>query len=567
MTRRELIKVLTCSPRPEVHSTIARALALLGEQDAASLQLFRADDAEATLNVAAQEKPRIAFLDVGIGGSAGISLVHFLQATVPGLVVIAIVLDDAGLGVGSDVRLAEQASSLGAAHVIMGELTGDDVLRAFGKVAPYFVAPITLESAPTQPPPPPAPREAPTQPPAPITDARSFAELDARLTELSRSLAHSDPRGPLLSQLRSAIEQCVVSERSQRAPIQDVGTSAYSFAYFVDLAGREIDLARRHGRRFALATVEVDAAAKLEGRAAVELVLAAVRDTDVVARADDQELLLLLPETGTKGARTLRRRILDRTEQHARASGSKTLPMRVGLASFPFDGEDLSRLLRIARRRSERWSSIEGTVAVGETLDRAMKWLSTSNGAPSPYRERPFVSMRVPMRDAWALLDTLVRESTRAGDAIIGLHAPHDATEAPLGLAQSVRAATNDAFGPLSGNAQQLRADGNTVVTVVTGTSRLIEGASFSNLEVVGILSEHACYGLIGRVDDGHLVALQTHELPIVEAMIQGLEQPILRRGAVAASNSSRISSAAPSAPSSSVRSSRSDPRALRGKE
>src|SRR5262249_46515647 len=145
-------------------------------------------------------------------------------------------------------------------------------------------------------------KDAPTQPPAPITDARSFADLDARLSDLSRTLARSDPRAPLLSQLRSAIEQCVVSERSQRAPIQDVGTSAYSFAYFVDLAGREIDLARRHGRRFALATVEVDPTAKIEGRAAVELVLAAVRDTDVVARADDQELLLLLPETGTKGA-------------------------------------------------------------------------------------------------------------------------------------------------------------------------------------------------------------------------------------------------------------------------
>src|SRR5262249_42093971 len=159
------------------------------------------------------------------------------------------------------------------------------------------------------------------------------------------------------------------------------------------------------------------------------------------------ELLLLLPETGTKGARTLRRRILDRTEQHARAIGSRTLPMRVGLASFPFDGEDLSRLLRIARRRSERWAPIEGVVAVNAALDHAMHWLSKVNGAPSAEREGPFVPLRVPMRDAWALFDTLVRESTRAGDTIIGLHAPHDASEAPLGLAQSIRASTSEAFG------------------------------------------------------------------------------------------------------------------------
>ncbi|MET0594155.1 MAG: response regulator, partial [Polyangiaceae bacterium] len=42
-------------------------------------------------------------------------------------------------------------------------------------------------------------------------------------------------------------------ERSTRGAIKDLTTSAYTFAYFVDIAGREIDKARRYGRRFALA--------------------------------------------------------------------------------------------------------------------------------------------------------------------------------------------------------------------------------------------------------------------------------------------------------------------------
>lgn len=564
MARRAELRVMTASERPDVHSTIERALALLGEPDARDISLVRAYDAASTLSFATRDRPKIAFLDVSIGSGAGVGLVHFLQATVPGLVVIAIVLDD---GTGSDVRLAEQASSLGAAHVLIGELTGDDVLRAFGKVAPLFVGSESPDSVPTLPPPdalsPSSPqRDVPTQPPAPITDARSFAELDTKLTELARSLAKTDPRTPLLSEVRSAIEQCVVQERAQRAPIQDVGTSAYSFAYFVDLAGREIDLARRHGRRFALATVEVGTTEKLEARAAVELVLAAVRDTDVVARADDQELLLLLPETGTKGSRTLRRRILDRTEPHASPT-SRALPLRVGIASFPFDGEDLSRLLRIARRRADRWSSIEGSSAISGVFEEAMRWLGNPPETIGA-RAGPFVPIRVPMRQAWSLFDTLVRESTRGGDAIIGIHAPRDAPEAPLGLAQSIRASTAEAFGPLSSGASTRANDGSAVITMLTGTSRLAEGASFSPMEIVGFLSEHACYGMIGRVEDGHLVALQTHELPLVEALVEGLEQPVLRRGALPATQSGRVPS---SVPSSSLRSSRSDPRALRGKE
>ncbi len=39
--------------------------------------------------------------------------------------------------------------------------------------------------------------------------------------------------------------------------MKDPSSSAYTFAYFVDVAGREIDMARRHNRRFALATIGV----------------------------------------------------------------------------------------------------------------------------------------------------------------------------------------------------------------------------------------------------------------------------------------------------------------------
>ena len=161
---RDLVKVLTASENPAIHTTIERALALLGEQDAASLQLIRATTAADTLTVAGVEHPRVAFLDVTIGKGAGVGLVHFLQSTVPGLVVVAIVPE----GVASDVRLVEQAAALGAAYVLLGELTGDDVLRAFTRVAPMFV--------PSRPPPPIDVRE--DDPPASLGGATAtFSEV------------------------------------------------------------------------------------------------------------------------------------------------------------------------------------------------------------------------------------------------------------------------------------------------------------------------------------------------------------------------------------------------------
>src|SRR5690606_21185462 len=44
-------------------------------------------------------------------------------------------------------------------------------------------------------------------------------------------------------------------EQSHRGAMKAPHSSAYTFAYFVDVAGREIDKAVRHSRRFALATV------------------------------------------------------------------------------------------------------------------------------------------------------------------------------------------------------------------------------------------------------------------------------------------------------------------------
>jgi DNA-binding NarL/FixJ family response regulator len=567
-------KVLIATERPEIHRTVERALALLGERDAAAIQILHAHTAAEALALTSSDHPNLVFLDVTIGHDAGIGLVHFLPTAAPDLAVVALVPEETERG----FRLVKQAASLGAAHVLLGEVTGDDVLRAFARAAPGSahlanVVGSLPKRAPTIPAPPatPATPAAPVMPATPEAASSHFDGLEdldaigARVAVLLETIPSRDPRTALLASLSGALSAAVGREREGGSPMKDPNTSAYSFSYFVDIAGREIDLARRHGRRFALASVEVEPGATdvaLDSRAAVELVLGAVRDTDVVARADEHELLVLLPETSTKGSRTLRRRVLDRVQSQQRSSTQPKLPLRVGVASFPFDGEDLSRLLRIARRRAERWAAYDPQGPLAGLLSTAVEWLGNPPLA-LPRRLGPFVPIDLPLREAWALLETLAREATRGGDALIGMHAPHDGTESALGLAQGIRAATLDTLGSGSsattGPSSTRPPPDRDVLSLLTGRSVLTTSAGFEGLEVIAILAEHASYGLVGRVTGGRVLALQTHDLPIIEALVQGLEQPTLRRGPIAHGS---LSSAAPA----SARASRSDPSSLRRK-
>lgn len=157
-----------------------------------------------------------------------------------------------------------------------------------------------------------------------------------------------------------------------RTGIKDPETSAYTFAYFGDVAGREIDRAARHGRRFSLVTLAMDGMTELgelrpeaqrhARRLLTEAVLTAVRDSDVVARVEDDELYLLLPETALLGVLGARHRIEARfaAQKELHAIMAEHLPelgppaLNFGVAVYPFDGTDLGTLLRRSRQRGEQ---------------------------------------------------------------------------------------------------------------------------------------------------------------------------------------------------------------------
>ena len=173
----------------------------------------------------------------------------------------------------------------------------------------------------------------------------------------------------------------------------------YSFGYLQDIAGREIEKAKRHGRRLASACILLDKESVAKARAELEqVVLGVVRDTDVLARFDDHEFYLLLPETGALGAHACRRRLLIRAEgdRRARTPASdrrgpvsmrpgRGVPLSIGVAAYPHDGAGLDRLLRAARQRAD---------------DGARSAVHTLGLAPMPLAEIIDVLLARPMMGA-----------------------------------------------------------------------------------------------------------------------------------------------------------------------
>ena len=306
-----------------------------------------------------------------------------------------------------------------------------------------------------------------------------------------RSLRAPDGLVKLLAtQSATALAFLAERERAVVAPVRDPGSSAYSFAYYVDVAGRELDKARRYGRRFSLVNVAVDPAAEAEGvtlRAPemAEQILLCTRDIDVLARVDEGELRLLLPEADGLAAHACRRRILARFAE----KGPGLLPrgLLIGAATFPHDGRDLAQLLRVARRRAEatRSSVVHRIGADNESLVAFLEALEWEAGAPPAEDVTAPRPLALPLADVAALAAAVTTDALRGGAVLVTV-----AHHAGLRLGAAVRAALT----PLRAN--------------VTFHALDVRPASGEDVEALSIIAEHGCYALIGRAsrDDGGFI-------------------------------------------------------------
>jgi GGDEF domain-containing protein len=334
-----------------------------------------------------------------------------------------------------------------------------------------------------------------------------------------------------------------------RGGIKEPETGAYTFAYFGDVAAREIDRAIRHHRAFALLTLQLSELAEVSaGLSLAELaslrklitqgVLAAVRDSDVLARVDEEQYYLLLPETGLLGALACRRRVLERLkllpkdmerslpELASRAQLAR-LTASIGISVFPSDGAELGLLIKLSRRRSERARSSDwyrlglDTLSFWDGVERLVQSdpVERSDGLGA----RANIPSELITRIALSLIRDAHRDRTAgtlylAGDPELGAAVAREVLTAQdpslrtwlLGPSASVRDPAAELRLPIS--------DGR-----------------LKNTALILCITERCGYCLVARRGQGgQVVAYHSSDLELVEGLFNGLQstyhlQPELR--------------------------------------
>lgn len=297
----------------------------------------------------------------------------------------------------------------------------------------------------------------------------------------------------LLAQLATAAAAplALLAERERSAQggaaLKDPTSSAYSFAYYVDVAGREIARARRYGRRFAIVTAVVEAPdpSLMPSQTQVaDRLLSTADDTDMLARVDENEFHLLLPETSGLGAHACRRRI-QRIGLVDRPLVTRAT-LLVGGAAFPHDGQDLGKLLRVARERAEasRASVVHRLDADTSTMPELLEMLTweTANAAPAKqiFAVRP---LELVEPEAQALVHTIIADALRGGPVMVVV-----TNHANSCLGSAARAAISSHEEHVTFHGLDLRS--------TRGCARI---------EALAVIAEHGAYALVARNDDGLL--------------------------------------------------------------
>jgi ActR/RegA family two-component response regulator/GGDEF domain-containing protein len=556
--------------------TIERSVTANGDH------MFATRDMAEAIATAATEKPEVAFVDVVLDGGAGLALVHHLTAAAPGIAVYAlapesnlelgaqaVALGAAGfvsappsgdalmhaVGEVREKRAAEREKARLEADLATARRRNalmDRVVQLAQGGAQSEVARAVLESL------------------AEVGEARGaalYAAFDpphgecVRLAALgvSQDLPATAPGDDLLRAAVTRGAQVVpigIADRLLAISILDgvnpareadllaiAGLAAtvlafvdagesrgasrprdgrarlYSFSYLQDIGGREVDKAKRHGRRLSVAGILLDPEAGAKARTELEqVVLGVVRDTDVLARFDDHEFYLVLPETGAMGAHACRRRLLLKAEGDRRARppnsdrrapvpssrGGRSMPMSIGVATYPHDGTTLERLLRAARQRAHDASRSAvhtlnlAQMPLAELIDTLLARPMTGGGLGSPY---PLDLVAPAML---SLVAGACREARRGGSASVLVTA-----RGGMGMASAAR--------------QALALEAKDVAQVQIADVRAAPRCE--NAEAIVISAEHGTWVCFGRRDDDRFRGVHAADPLLADLVAQRLAQ------------------------------------------
>ncbi|MEW5849904.1 MAG: diguanylate cyclase [Myxococcota bacterium] len=252
--------------------------ALAAELEAAGHNVKEADDLEALMaHLKVSLPPEAVLVDVSLPGAHGAALVNRLLAAVPGLAVLVAYHP-------SEHSEAVACLKAGALEAFLNPVLADELhlrlprARVFARV---------------------------------LGGAEAHTALQARVEELQRQLAETSLELTRAQAGRAAAESALL-----RLAVADPLTGLFNRRVFEERLHAEHQRARRFARPLSLVVLDVDHADRVEkafGSMVLQQALKEMgrylrdgtRETDFVARIDDDAFAVLLPETPHTGGREL----------------------------------------------------------------------------------------------------------------------------------------------------------------------------------------------------------------------------------------------------------------------
>ena len=140
-------------------------------------------------------------------------------------------------------------------------------------------------------------------------------------------------------------------------------TGCVNFRWTMTILENEIARAKRYSKDLAVAMIDIDHFKKINDtyghlagndvlRHFAQILKESVRNVDIVGRYGGEEFLLIFPEATSEDVLTVLKRIRDRLTQTKIVSphlrGGIFVKFSAGIASFPYNGEDLNSILSSA---------------------------------------------------------------------------------------------------------------------------------------------------------------------------------------------------------------------------
>lgn len=164
------------------------------------------------------------------------------------------------------------------------------------------------------------------------------------------------------TQLSMLLNNLSLIDQLKQISITDPLTGAYNYRYLVEYLHKEISRSNRFNLKFSLILIDIDDFKFINDRyghlngdyaltSLVDTIKENSRTIDVLSRYGGDEFVVVAPETDSRHALEYCMRILKASPHLQFKNKRERIKLSMGIATYPDDGKDIKRLIRMADKR------------------------------------------------------------------------------------------------------------------------------------------------------------------------------------------------------------------------